>query len=374
MNNHELLNMIGEVNEDYVLAAEDGGAQPRLRWKAWAACAACAALILGGAYPAYLAAHPDAPSMKNALALHPYTVVEGGSLVTEDELTQKSPAEDRAADSDPEAAFDATSPAGAPGYSESGDADTGMGTDGEKYWVEDVPVDDVAAGQYGKLLQGLGGVDGMEPASYPEWFAGAWIDHGGAFETPAWLTVAIVEGSHTPELEAEITRWCGSGVVFQDAKYSRNFLDGLMEPAAKALDGTGLSCGIGVDVISNCLGVDIYSGGDSIPEAVLAELARLDPAGDAIRVRLFTGKIDTLTDEIIKGPAPEPVDPEARATPTVTEDGQPVLGGKTGPAPGGAQEGGAQEATQPAVCGEPKPTPAPAGDLPGYDILYGADE
>ena len=183
-------------------------------------------------------------------------------------------------------------------------------------------MDEAAAEQYDRLLRGLGGVDGMEPDSYPDWFAGAWIDHGGAPDAPARLTVAIVDGFRTPEREAEITGWCGDGVVFRDAKYSHNFLDGLMEQVEPLLDGTGLNCGIGVDVTANCLGVDLYSNGQAIPDSILARLAQLDPNGDAIRVRLFTGKLDTLTDDMVKGPAP--VDPEARATPAVTEDGEPV--------------------------------------------------
>ncbi len=61
---------------------------------------------------------------------------------------------------------------------------------------------------------------------------------------------------------------------------------------------TGLDCGIGVDVMGNCLGVDLYSD-EAIPDGILAELARLDPGGDAIRVRVSAGQaIDT---DIVKG-------------------------------------------------------------------------
>ncbi|MFG6352841.1 MAG: hypothetical protein K1W21_14825, partial [Oscillospiraceae bacterium] len=57
MKNHELLDLIGDVSEDYVQAADGKVIRPKFRWKAVAACAACAALVLG-AYPAYQAAHP----------------------------------------------------------------------------------------------------------------------------------------------------------------------------------------------------------------------------------------------------------------------------------------------------------------------------
>lgn len=367
MKNHELLDLIGEVNEDYVQAADSKVIRPRFRWKTLAACAACAALVLG-AYPVYRAAHPP---------LHGYTVLEGGSMTTLDDVKAPAGGQIDIPGQNPPAPNPDQPPQGdgpdaIPGGAYIG-GDSGSDRDGEYYQIGDIPVDEAAADQYDRLLQGLGGVDGREPAAYPEWFAGAWIDHGGAPEVPAWLAVAIVEGFRTPDLEAQIEEWCGGtgDVAIVDAKYSKNHLDGLMVSASKALDGTGLCCGIGVDVTANCLGVDLY-GEAPTPEfeKALAELAKLDPDGDAIRVRLFTGKLDTLTDGLDKGPAPEPVAPDARATPTVTEDGQPVPGGKTG----GAQEGGAQEATQPAACGLPEPTPVPAEDLPGYDILYGADE
>ena len=98
------------------------------------------------------------------------------------------------------------------------------------------------------------------------------------------------------------------------------------------LEGTGLTCGIGVDVIANRLGVDLYSE-ETTPEfkKVLAALAELDPAGDAIQVRVFAGQINTLTD----GAADDPI-------PT------PVPGGITEPAPGTVESDSVQEGIQPA--------------------------
>lgn len=345
MKNHELLDMIGDVNEDYVLEAGNNVARHRFRWKTLAACAACAALMLG-AYSSYQALNP----LLNP-PLHSYTVMEGGALTTQDDL--KAPA---GGDSDPNTITGAYV-GDLPKYVENGKEDAGSGLDG------DVPVDEAAADQYDRFLRGMG-MHGEGAASYPEWFAGAWIDHGGTSDTPAWLTVAIVDGFRTPEREAEITGWCGSGVAFQSAKYSHAYLDGLMEPATALLDGTGLNCGIGVDVVANCLGVDLYSDGATIPDSVLAGLAKLDPDGDAIRVRLFTGKLDTLTDEFKS--VPEPADSEAQATPAITADDEPTPtpiddGGPVrhddepdayAPAPGGARSAGepsqVKEASQPA--------------------------
>lgn len=306
MKNYELLNMIGDVNEDYVLAAGSNVARPRFGWKKLAAWAACAALI-AAAYPVYRAFHP---------ALHSYTTLEGGGAPAAlDEV--KAPAGgaieapgqdalDAAGGGRTEAVADPQSAPEDSTVSSEGHVDGEVGSDigGEDHLapVLDLPVDEEAASQYDGLLRGMGmQVEGA--ASYPDWFAGAWIDHGGSPTTPAWLTVAIVDGFRTPGLEAQIEGWCGSGVVFRDAKYSHAYLDNLMDPVTQALDGTGLACGIGVDVVENCLGVDLYSDGAAVPNGVLARLAALDPDGDAIRVRVITQGMSTLTDEVVKGPA-----------------------------------------------------------------------
>ncbi len=356
MKNHELLDILGEVNGDYVLAAEDNVVRPRFRWRTLAACAACAALVLG-AYPVYRAVNPP---------LHSYTVVEGGALTTLGD--EKAPAGGGNAALE-DAVSGGEDAGGLPKYPEAGGDQLGSGLDGE------FPVDEAAANQYDQLLRGMG-MHGEGAAAYPDWFAGAWIDHGGAPGAPAVLHVAVVEKLRTPGLEAEIMGWCGDTVVVEGAKYSHNFLDSLMDPVVKALDGSGLSCGIGVDVTANCLGVDLYSDGQTIPDSILAQLARLDPAGDAIRVRLFTGKLDTLTDGAVKGAAsadtmaPAPVDPEGRSTPSVTVDGDtPVYHGEDAPAdavPGGALPGGAY-VSEPPRAGE---SSQPAG----YDLLDGAEE
>lgn len=311
MKNHELLDMIGDVNEDYVLEAGNNVVKPRFRWKTLAACAACAALVLG-AYPVYRAAHPP---------LHSYTVLEGSAMNTLDDV--KLPAGGK------------TDPSAVPGGAIAGGDKGQTGLDGTEYtvpggaYIGDAPAQEHASDQYDKLLKGMGMFGENAADRYPGWFAGAWIDG----ET---LHVALVGGERDAALEEQIQGWCGDDVVFEYARYSHAYLDGLMEPVTALLDGTGLNCGIGVDVTANCLGVDLYSNGQAIPDSILAELAKLDPAGDAIRVRLFTGKLDTLTDDMVKGPAP--VSPEERAAPVEepapVKDGEPVPGGVTTPAVG----------------------------------------
>lgn len=336
MKNHELLELIGNVNEDYVQEAGNNVVKPRFGWRKLAACAACAALLLGASYPAYMAAHPP---------LHSYTVLEGGGMATLDDV--KAPAGGK---SDPN-----TIPGGAYIGGDKG----ATGIDGTEYTVpgQDAPVQEKAAAQYDALMKN-GGINPAAPN--PDWYGGAWIDN--SYYPEAKLAVAIVNGFRTSELEAEILGWVQGDVTFRDAKYAHNFLDSLMEQVAPLLDGTGLSCGIGVDVMANCLGVDLYSNGQTIPDSILAKLAKLDPAGDAIRVRLFTGKLDTLTDDMVKGPAP--VDPEARATPATTvDDGKTVYHGEDTPAdsvPGGATR--PQDGTQ-------KGGETEEGQLAHYDLL-----
>lgn len=317
MKNHELLDLIGDVNEDYVQAADGKVIRPKFRWKAVAACAACAVLVLG-AYPAYQAAHPP---------LHSYTVLEGGGMTTQGDV--KAPA------------GGTFGPGIIPGGAYVGNDRGETGIDGTEYTVpgQDAPAQEKAAAQYQGLLQGLGGQGGYEPEAYPGWYGGAWIDN--SFYPEAKLAVALVDGFRTDELEAQIEEWCGGEVVFKDVKYSRSYLDQLMEPISQVLEEADMDllCGFGVDVMENCLGVDIHSDGKDIPKEVLAKLAQLDPDGGAIRVRLFTGRLDTLTDETVKGPAPAPAAPDEQPVPAVIEDGDQIYHGEDAPAdaiPGGA--------------------------------------
>ena len=317
MKNHELLDLIGDVNEDYVQAADGKVIRPKFRGRPAVACAACAVLVLG-AYPAYQAAHPP---------LHSYTVLEGGGMTTQGDV--KAPA------------GGTFGPGIMPGGAYVGNDRGETGIDGTEYTGpgQDAPVQEKAAAQYQGLLQGLGGQGGYEPEAYPGWYGGAWIDN--SFYPEAKLAVALVDGFRTDELEAQIEEWCGGEVVFKDVKYSRSYLDQLMEPISQVLEEADMDllCGFGVDVMENCLGVDIHSDGKDIPKEVLAKLAQLDPDGGAIRVRLFTGRLDTLTDETVKGPAPAPAAPDEQPVPAVIEDGDQIYHGEDAPAdaiPGGA--------------------------------------
>ena len=308
MKNREFLNLIGSVNEDYIQAADSKVVRPRFRWKTFVACAACAALMIC-AYPVYRMVNPP---------LHSYTVVErDGTMNTldgESTVTGGQGATDNL-------------PGGA--YVGNGSTPSG-GND----WLEDpgsdlsgAPTDKAAATQYDRLLQGMG-ARGNGEIVYPDWFAGAWFEDG-------ILTVGIVDELRTPELEMEIKGWVQTDIAFQDAKYSYTCLDALMEKTVARIEGAGLTCGVGVDVTANRLRVDLYNE-ETAPEfkKVLAALAELDPAGDAIQVRVFAGQTNTLTDGAADDPIPAP-----------------VPGGITEPAPGTVENDRGQEAVQPASVG-----------------------
>lgn len=319
MKNHELLDLIGEANEDYVLEAGNNVTRPRFGWKTLAACAACAALVLT-AYPVYRMAQRQPAS--GLLPLHDYTVMEGGGILDTQGGIKAA------------AGNIGGEPATMPGGAYVGNDGGGeSGIDGANYSIpgQDAPAQETAMAQYDSLLQNLGAgtpeeqllaaARGEPAGAYPAWYGGSWIDN--SYYPEAKLAVAIVDGFRTQELEAQITEWCGGEVVFKDVKYSWSHLDQLMTPVTEALKGTGLSCGLGVDVMGNCLGVDLYSDGAEVPNEVLVKLAQLDPQGDAIRVRVFTQSMSTLTDEIGKGPEPggktEPVY-NGEAVPGAVED------------------------------------------------------
>lgn len=290
MKDYELLDMIGEVNEDYVREADGNVVRPRFRWKTLAACAACAALILG-AYPLYRAANPP---------LHDSALVDKKEALTEEgaglfkapfEEIQDGPTADSRVDEAPPVLGAPTAPGDASGWTDKGG---GPGTEsaGAQGWAEDVPVQEAAL-WYDAFLSAYWQEEN------PEWYGGAWI------AGDQLLAVAIVDGFRTPELEAEIQEAAGEEAVlqFSTVKYSLSFLNSLMEPAALALDGLDLFAGAWVDRMSNCLSIDIY--GTSIPDNVLAALAHLDPDGDAIRVQVFTeAPISPSGDAPLSTPSP----------------------------------------------------------------------
>ena len=332
MKNYELLDLIGGAGEDYVRAADENVVRPRFGWKKLAVCAACGLLVLG-AYPAYRMSRSRNLDLPGLHPLHSYTVVEGSGMVEPESAQAPAGGQidipgQNAPEPNPEPA---QPPRG------NGPEPTQAG-DGEHY---DVSGQWQAIAQYQGLLQGMGGQEGCAPETYPDWYGGAWIDGTGGK-----LAVAVVNGFHTGQLEAQIEEWCGGEVVFvQDMKYSYAHLLNLSDQILQALrehlnqdDVWSALTSIAPDMMANRLDVGFC---DTPSDAALAFLAQLDPVGDAIRVQVFTGKPSTL-DDMAEEPAREPVAPEARTAPAeepTPTPAAPADGDEPdayAPAPGGA--------------------------------------
>ena len=334
MNNHALLDIIGEVNEDYVLAAGDNVVKPRFRWKTLAVCAACAALIVA-AYPAWqglsqkstsdsvsdLDALPEASreadeALDEVLVqrpgLHEYTLVEGGMTIMTTEGSAKAPAggaEEPIPLPEPAQSLWGDLPGGA--YVGGGDA----GTADSAY--SEVSVQEEASAQADRLLQSLG-IDGWDWDLYPDWYGGIWLDG-------EHLTVAIVDSFHTPGLEARIREWCGGTgeILFRTVKYSLAYLEDLKDEVAALFDQYGwLPSVIDAHEMTNRVELDIFAMPD---DELLAALAELDPDGDAIFIQVFTDRHITPTDGSVKEPAlaapavePSPVPGGARVEPSTS--------------------------------------------------------
>lgn len=338
MKSYELLDVLGDVNEDYVRAADANVVRPRSRWKALVACAACAVLVLA-AYSVYRGDQPK---------LHDYTVMEGGvgeALETDLDEMVKAPASGPAADSAPEATMiNGADKGGASMYKEPGEE-----IDGSVY---SAPAQDALVQEAALWYDAFQSAYWQEVNS--QWYGGAWI------AGDRLLAVAIVDGFRTRSLEAEIQEAVGADAVlqFSTVKYSQAFLNSLMEQTVALLDGTGLSCGIGVYVMDNCVGVDLYGDGAAVPDDILEKLARLDPDGDAIRVRLFPERLSTYDETAGRDPV---ADSKAIATPSAGS-AQPAA--KPSAAPGGV--------TRPSVNDSPARTEN--GQPAHYDLLDGADK
>lgn len=347
MTSQEFLEILGDVDEKYVLAADDNVVRPRFRWQPWAAAAACAALICVAAWPNFKggsngsagvtadsSADCAAPmedeaaeAFNNAAVeepagvliqqpgLHDYVLFEGDQqltfMTTQGALAAPTAPAGGANDA-------AQEKGGAPEPAPNADAVSGAFEDAPADMPQDVdnpyaggagemqPFIDqnVAIAQYQNLLA-RGGINEAE-GYYPEWYAGAWLDNDWP-DHVSRLTVAFADGWRTEAMEDKIRGWCGGtgDVLFCTAKYSYAYLNRLMDEISALFDRYGwLSSVIAPDVTTNRVDLEIF--GSTMPsDEFLAELAELDPDGDAIRVQVFTdGTIQFTDDTAMKPPAP----------------------------------------------------------------------
>ena len=168
-------------------------------------------------------------------------------------------------------------------------------------YVVDIPVQETAAAAYQNLMAQFEKDCG--PGSYPEWYGGAYIDEN---ET---LVVNIVEGGE-PEDKAlflKIQDWAGTDQIsFGNVKYGLGYLRDLQDRAFDAMSELGLAVGCGVNEETGQVELDL----SAVTDEALRLLAELDPADDAILVRVGQAAVaeDTAASEAPDGyihiPAP----------------------------------------------------------------------
>ena len=168
-------------------------------------------------------------------------------------------------------------------------------------YVVDIPVQETAAAAYQNLMAQFEKDCG--PDKYPEWYGGAYIDEN---ET---LVVNIVEGGE-PEDKAlflKIQDWAGTDQIsFGNVKYGLGYLRDLQDRAFEAMSELGLAVGCGVNEETGQVELDL----SAVTDEALRLLAELDPADDAILVRVGQAAVaeDTAASEAPDGyihiPAP----------------------------------------------------------------------
>ncbi|MDE6107830.1 MAG: hypothetical protein K2F83_04045 [Oscillospiraceae bacterium] len=296
-------------------------------WGRYAAVAACAALLIV-AYPVYQS------FTSQESKLHDYTVVQGSGVETVKTMAETvTGTEDEGGDRDqamtPGELVEAMEEVG---FS-TGDIDTyqalGYQMTWAKWWKyvgqqrdsegeEPFILDTLEAFSREELSVNTGdlpsepvidvpvqpGADAYQllmdyfDGAKPDWYGGAYVDKNGA------LMVLLVTdkdpGDKSLELEVLDAVGKDAHVGFTGAKYSRDDLERMNQEIGKLLDGKGAYASWGIYDDQNRIILDLS---ETPTDELLAGLTRLDPDGDAILVRVVEGGT-TVTDEMVKGPAP----------------------------------------------------------------------
>lgn len=134
----------------------------------------------------------------------------------------------------------------------------------------DAPAQDGAL-PYEELMAYFSAQDG----GCPDWFAGAWLDSASGN-----LVVALVEGYDAAPLEQEVQGVVGNAVTFSTARYSYTHLISLQDQIDQRMQEEDTAYASWVDVMENRVRLEL----DTASSDLLAFLARLDPAGDAVQV------------------------------------------------------------------------------------------
>lgn len=291
-------------------------------WGRCVAVAACAALLLA-AYPVYQTLNP-------APRLHSYVTAEGG-MIANRTTSIEGGLVDRG-----------TGAAPAPN---TGDLLT-TGNEG------DAAVQEEAMMAYENLMARFQAEYGD---GYPDWYGGSYIatpeTEGSGADLSGVLTVNLVRPyGETKDVAIQVYEWADSyAVIFGDCKYSYSYLRDLRKQVEALSRLKELSSwGCGVDEMLNQVTLDV----PEVDDALLADLAKLDPDDDAILVRV-SGMMTTLGDEVQRPIVPagdQPLDGEDQVTgedkgvaPSVSSD----IDAPAGTYPSQTED--AQQAKEPAI-------------------------
>ncbi len=244
-------------------------------WGRCVAAAACAALLLA-AYPVY-------QTFKSAPKLHSYVTAEGSApahMMTQAEGVDT----------------------GAPN---TGDLPGGT-------WNEDAAAAQAAQAEALRAYQNLMARFREEYGDgYPDWYGGSYIttpEAEGAARLSGVLVVNLVRPyGETKDIALLVCEWAGSyAVAFGDCKYSYSSLCDLqaqVEALPRLKEQASWVCG--VDEALNQVFLDV----PQVDDALLADLAMLDPEDDAILVRV-AGAMTTQTDDLPIAPGGRPLEDE----------------------------------------------------------------
>lgn len=347
------------------------------QWKPMA-LAACAALILC-AYPAYNALKPQSEPR-----LHSYVTLEAGDPAIKGEYRQETTAQgvdQGAGDRDqvmrPGEVVEAMEEAGFStadidayqtlGYEMTwakwwkyvdsretldleslksfSDKELGVNTGdlpGGAY-IGDVPVQ-LGADAYQLLMDHFGG-------DLPDWYGGAYVTETGS------LMILLVEDQDPGDktLELEVLEAVGDlPVGFTSAKYSRNDLGRMNDEIGALLDGKGIFATWGIYDDQNRIILDVS---EPLPDDLLTAIGALDPADDAILIRVIQGSA-VVTPDLMKGPDP------------IGESADPVPGGVTAPNVDTADQKEGEDPAPHFATEAPNDIPVPDEDLEAIEPYY----
>lgn len=210
-------------------------------------------------------------------------------------------------------------------------------------YIGEVPVQ-LGVDAYQLLMDHFGGAQ-------PDWYGGAYVTDTGS------LMVLLVKDRDPGDktLELEVMDAVGDlPVGFTSAKYSRNDLERLNGELLELLDGKGIPATWGIYDDQNRIVLDVS---EPLSDDLLSAIARIDPADDAILIRVIQGSA-VVTPDLMKGPDP------------IGESAEPVPGGVTAPSVDAVDPEEGEDPTPHFATEDPNDIPVLDEDLEAIEPYY----